>query len=744
MKNKIIALLLLVVMLTTALASCSKPFNYAEADYSEYVTLLDGFLDSLQDIKIEDGSFTTDEATRQKKVQESIYSSLATFAQNKRDKLTEGKLDLNDTLYYAYYVTYEKDGVTYAYDVDEYMKETTSPKNSVKLSAIDVEDSKANKLSVAIKNAIMAYGTTGEGEEAKFNPVDIKGYKTNSSATAAVTKDAFKSVYVSFTRYEKDKADTTKEVANCVKINLHATEGLEKQIADVILNTNNTVKIGSFVEINTKDAEGKVTSSTKNFDVTDGEKTYTYTNFKLLFAVEEEGNEITFDYKTTAELKLTGAKMDQIHGENAAEVVIAKDTTVKYHLFPVYFYNVSDIDAKSIIFEALGSKITATSLEVFEDEGYKVGDKTVKALVEELVKVYTDNTDTVIKDLKSKYDAAEKVVTTKKTAYDAAEKAVTDAGEGATDAQKAARDQAKTAYDEAVTARDEAKTAWETARDAAEKKIDEILTATKENDETTFAATVEEQYKKDVYHNLKEAYDSEIVENVGKEIWALIKKNVILKETDKYPEGLIDEAVAHLENQYEHEFYTGTNSSTNKTYYEEYEDNGGYDAFLEAQIAKDGSLEKQAKELVLPIIQIYVAAKAIATLANENGKMVSQIKANKFLYDEENYDGADYSEYDEAIFFAEHFYFDDDALKDYKKLVGKKAVEQNLDYYGESNIRAAIQITNILDFLLMANRVETGEDDHKHYEYKYTEDGKYIDFLNIKYSIKEAASSDSK
>jgi len=32
--------------------------------------------------------------------------------------------------------------------------------------------------------------------------------------------------------------------------------------------------------------------------------------------------------------------------------------------------------------------------------------------------------------------------------------------------------------------------------------------------------------------------------------------------------------------------------------------------------------------------------------------------------------------------------------------------------------------------------VETGEDDHKHYEYKYTEDGKYIDFLNIKYTIK--------
>ena len=166
--------------------------------------------------------------------------------------------------------------------------------------------------------------------------------------------------------------------------------------------------------------------------------------------------------------------MDQIHGENAAEVVIAKDTTVKYHIFPVYFYSVSDVSAKSIIFEALGSKITATSLDVFEDEGYKVGDKTVKALIAELVEIYAENTDTAIKDLKSKYDAAEKVVTTKKTAYDAAEKAVTDAGEGATDAQKAARDQAKTAYDEAVKARDDAKTAWETARDAAEKKIDEI------------------------------------------------------------------------------------------------------------------------------------------------------------------------------------------------------------------------------------------------------------------------------
>ncbi len=736
MKNKIIALLLLVVMVTTAFASCSKPFNYAEEDYSEYVTLLDGFLGSLQDIKIEDGSFTTDEATRQKKVKESIYSSLATYAQNKRDKLTEGKLDLNDTVYYAYYATYEKDGVTYAYDVDEYMKETASPKNSVKLSAIDVEDAKANKLSVAIKNAIAAYGTTGEGEEAAFSPVDIQGYKTSASATVAVTKESFKSVFVSFTRYEKDKADTTKEVANCVKINLHAEDGIEKQIADVLLNTNNTVKIGSFVEVKVSDTE-----KTKNFDVTEGDKTYTYTNFKILFAVEDEGNEITFDYKTTAELKLTSAKMDNIHGENAAEVVIPKDTTVKYHIFPVYFYNVSDIDAKSILLEALANKITATSLDVFSDEAYKNGDKTVKTLVEELVQVYADNTDTKIKDLKSKYDAAEKVVTTTKTAYDAAEKAVTDAGEGATDAQKTARDNAKKSYEDAVKARDDAKTAWETARDAAEKKIDEILKATKENDEKGFAATVVEQYEKDVYHNLKEAYDSEIVEKVGKEIWAMIQKNVILKESNKYPEGLLEEAIAHLENQYEYEFHTGTNSSTGLTYYEEYEDNGGFDAFLEAQIAKDGALEKQAKELVLPIIQIYVVAKALAPEAD--AKMPGQIEANKFLYDEENYDGADYSEYDEALFFANHFYFDDAALKDYKDLIGKKAVEQNLNYYGESNVRAAIQITNILDYLLMANRVETGEDDHKHYEYKYTEDGKYLDFFNIKYSIKSETTSES-
>ncbi len=765
MKNKIIALLLLVAMAVGVLASCSKPYDYAEENYDEYVTVLD-FLEALQKIEIEDEAFTTNEETRQKKVTEKIISSLATYAEKNRDKQTEGKLDDMATLYYAYYVTYnhEKDGVTteYVYSADTYMKETAAPKSSVKLSAIDVNNDKADKLSVAIKNAILAMGTTGEGEDAAFAPVDVKGYKTTASTSAVITKDAYKSVYVSFKRVDSAKPDTSKQVANCVKVDLNATEGIDAQLAAIILNTKNTVKIGSFVEVATEfNEDGSVKTKSKNFNITDGETTYTYSDFKILFAVEEEGTEITFDYKTTGEFTLSASKMNNLQPENATTVVIPKEATVTYHVFPVYFYEVSDIDVKSVILEAIGSGISTTYLDVFASEDYKFKaedgtEKTLKALIEELVQIYKDNTSTKISDLKTAYGKTTETLTKAETALtaaqskkDSADKVVADAGENVTAEQtKAAEDAAaalKTATesrDKAKEADDEAKKAYEDAKFAAEKKVDEIVKVTKENDESTFADTVIEQYRELVYHNEKHTYDEAIVKKLGQEIWALIQNKVVLK--DGYPEELLKEAIAHIENELEYKYYTA-DAEEGLSYFKKYETNGGLAQFLrdEYKVSTDAEvsakIEAQAKASILPIMKIYAVANVLKDEAS--AKFPAQVEANKFLYDDTKTGDAEYSVYDLQKYYADHFYFDAEAYKGLKELVGKKAFnESEQGWGGETNIRAAIQITNILDYLLMANRVEGEEEGH--YEYKYTEDGK-LDFLNIKYSIKSETNTES-
>ena len=215
----------------------------------------------------------------------------------------------------------------------------------------------------------------------------------------------------------------------------------------------------------------------------------------------------------------------------------------------------------------------------------------------------------------------------------------------------------------------------------------------------------------------------------------MIQNKVVLK--DGYPEELLKEAIAHIENELEYKYYTA-DAEEGLSYFKKYETNGGLAQFLrdEYKVSTDAEvsakIEAQAKASILPIMKIYAVANVLKDEAST--KFPAQLEANKFLYDDTKTGDAEYSVYDLQKYYADHFYFDAEAYKGLKELVGKKAFnESEQGWGGETNIRAAIQITNILDYLLMANRVEGEEEGH--YEYKYTEDGK-LDFLNIKYSIK--------
>ena len=103
MKTRIIAMLLLVVMLVSALAGCG--YSYMKEDYDKYVTFNKEKLDALlTNIEIHDGDFTADPETREKKVWDAIYETLAGKV-DKEDKITEGKAGAHDILYYCYYAT---------------------------------------------------------------------------------------------------------------------------------------------------------------------------------------------------------------------------------------------------------------------------------------------------------------------------------------------------------------------------------------------------------------------------------------------------------------------------------------------------------------------------------------------------------------------------------------------------------------------------------------------------------------
>ena len=726
MRNKIIALILTVVMATMVLAGCSSAFNYAEEDLDSYVTFdVAAFKDALTKIEIEDADFTTKEDVRVQKVVDSIVKSLADYATKNKNKSEEGEFSLTDVLYYAYYTTYtvvsgegeNQTSTTYVFDsgemkVSDFDDSTTTVKNkhSISLGAIDVNDEDADALAVALKTAIAAL------ENKAISP-----YKTiTSGSIKTADKKAFldniKSIYVSYSREYTVNEVTTKETATYEKLDLSDTTN---PIVAKLLEEGTTATIDKTIEI----GEDKKSEFNATIDGVD----YKYSSVKVLFAVEEEGDElVTFEYTPyTAKKELAPNGLCA----NTFKVEIPKDAKLTYHVYPVYFYDVSDVNATSVIREILGSKVTTESLEVLASEEYKNGDKTVKALVEELVKLYTDKKDDIVSDVKvaellEKYEEA---------------KAKADA-EGATEADKTKADDAKAAYDDAVAANKE-----------VDDKIAEIVAAKK--GEESVEDKILEEYKDDVYEDLKSDYDTAIVDAVGAAIWELIEKSV---KINSYPEALVKEAKDHLYNEYEYKFYNeNTSTSTNaESNYKAY--NGDLDAYMVAVTKAsdidgvDAKIEEEAKEFVDPIIRIYVVSKALADDAN--AVMFDQLKAKEFIYD------ADY-EYDDSIseeanekakaeaeesaqkykdyefWCAEHFLFDDEAFDKYKVYYGQSNYESIESQYGETNIRTALQVDRLFDYLLSAKVEEHSHDGHSHESYVY-EDGGKLQFYNITYTLK--------
>ena len=104
MKKRIVALVLLLCMLVSVLAGCA--YSYVDDDMSQYVaTTKEELLEALKNLKIEDGDFTTNEETREKKVADALMSAIAALGESK----TAGTASAGDKVYYRYFALLSSD-----------------------------------------------------------------------------------------------------------------------------------------------------------------------------------------------------------------------------------------------------------------------------------------------------------------------------------------------------------------------------------------------------------------------------------------------------------------------------------------------------------------------------------------------------------------------------------------------------------------------------------------------------------
>ncbi len=750
MKKRIVALILTVVMSLLALTSCGS-FNFAEEDLSSYATFDYGkFKEALLKLEIEDGEFTTNGDTREQITNATIYNVIADKIIADTDEeewLKSGELTAGDVLYFVYYAVDADGNVFFGDQMNESSITTSSTKANhvIKLGdyfgkdddflKLIAENLKEGKLEDYVYDMLTKSELEADAEEAlkESNPDATADEIKNAKAEAIKVKDGDK-VYISYTRtYTKTEkneegVETTVTVTEKASYEL-ITINSENPLYSFFTDADSIANIGSTLEVlDTK--EGDTVKRKKSFNVTIDGQEYTYSDVSLRWKVGSEGQPIaSFEYTPYDEKKETAPS--SLYSSTGK--IDLKDKALTYYVYPVYAIDTpafEEITVEQILFYVYGSKLTNNNFDALKDKSYKNGDDTVEDLLADIVNIFA----TTAEDNEYYKDGTEL-----KTLLDAYDKAVKDGGDKPNDDQKKVINDAKEALTDAQNKELKAVIAKLAAATSGDKKLgDEIF----------------EEYVDNTFHTLKESYDNDITQKVQKAVWELIDESVTVTG---YPEELVKEYCEHLYEEYEYDFYKG-DFDKDKSNYEEY---GTFQNYLEKTLGVvgenkiDQAIEKKAKEYIEPIIKIYVVAKACRTdaegaLKGENGYVALDVAGGVYRVDEEYYrdtygDAADEKIAEavknakenekDALEDAGNFIVDDAYMKDYKKEIGSAYYNQLIDQYGEINLRAAFQFNRLFYYLTSTN-VEFNEEEG-HSEISYTEDGQFIDFRTVKYTIVE-------
>ncbi len=683
--KRTISMILVAVMLVLSLVSCA--YSIADEDISLYATLSQEdktkFETALKSLLIEDGDLTTDPETRNNKVEDALYTALASTVSSD-DKVTEGVPGAHDVVYYSYYCTAEFDGETVVLYASN-MKSSAS----VQLGLKEPTDLQEKLIGV-------------------FSGVDFKDitYEASTSGTAAKGDVAFVTYTYSYTKTTEGGTEST--VTKTVTNDIVVIGELEK---DATATTLEDQLFGK-----------NVNSTIANFELEDEELgKVKYTSVKINWIAKGDKlasfKDVTYDEKTT-QTDTKGVSRN------------LKDVELTYHVYPAGFASIPEYNAKAVINDILSTDVTADIfyevvfgrdfigkgeeedkytdeqkneiLDKYKDIAYdqlvekvdenknKTYEKTSKTaatlaeLIEALKTVQTNyksaesSLETANKELdkaKNTFETAQTSLKSAKEAYDA--KVEKDGAENATN-EKNALDKAQAAYESAKEALEGTKNAEGAlvggARNAAKKAEDAAKRATDNRDfvinalfaldEGVMEEKIANGYKKSTELYLIDVYDNEIKMNVAKEVYYFLRQNV---KISSYPEDAINETYEQLFENYEYSFYNEDFGDTKESNYKHYnKDFKKY--FIETVVADlkvtaetyeqaKTALRENAKTYVEPILVIYAAAQAYDAVLTEE-------------------------EYEE-----------------YKEELGA-SYENNLSAYGDNSFRYACQFDKLMNKLL--------------------------------------------
>ena len=649
MTKRIIGLILVVVMLALSLVGCG--YSFAKDDLSAYATLSDEkkteLLEKIKKITIEDGSFSPlDPAKREEQVLDSVYAALANAAT--KDQKKEGVPAARDLVYYCYYATADFDGTESVFYASN-MKQT---------SAVSLQLGKSDLEGIAAKVADL------------LKSYDFKN-GTYSSTLSGKTKEGQKA-YVTYTYTYTPEGATAPVTSNrenaLIQIGAAVTEGEPTSFESYLCD---------------KDIAKKITESKTINNVT-------YSNVTINWVANGEPIGTVKDVTYTEEKFVTDTT-------KASKDLNGKELT--YYIYPVYYVSVPEYNATNIVSILLGENITDDALYemILGKEWANLDEEEDAEKIEERAELLANYKTE--EDKLSIEDLVDKIIKTY-TEAEELEKSLEDSQENLSDLELAVAE-AQSKYDEAEEpseelqkALDDAKKAVEQAKENIEKTNSLIKEKATDRENYTTAllgitvegVTVETKlvngYKVVAYDYLQDAYNTEIKMKLAKEIYFFLEKEI---EVTDVPEKAVKLSYDRLVENYEYDFYTGSDTTSKETYYKAYK--GSFKNFLKESVNTKYSgeygkvetydealdvLEKVAKTYVEPIVRIYVAAKAFDVLATDK-------EFKEYTKDTDN--NYSYNEY----------------------------------YYGENSVRYAHQFDKLMNYFLAYDEVKAEKADDNGY-----------------------------
>ena len=357
MKNRILALLLVVVSLVLTLTGCA--YNYEKKDLTEYASFtFADFKAALEKIEIEDSDFTTNEDTRKEKVADEIYNRLVKTLKAD-DKVSTGTVAEGDVLYYCYYIVATFEGANKdSADDDETYTFYAANMNASAFTTLALNQK--DGINLEIQEAVVGYDFATDG-----------AYTTVTSGAAEGGKVA----YVTYKYRAEGKTSDVTYTNQRVELPVLAEGATATTFAEKLVGKTVGTKITGDDATITVTGDGVYSNITINWVVSGGKE----------IVVSPEKNPITS----------TGT----VSSTSGTSKKLADAKSVVYHVYPVARQEVAEINvdnAKLILTNLYGDAIVADALDCFKkDSGWKYTtednkERTLNAILEELVKAYDD------------------------------------------------------------------------------------------------------------------------------------------------------------------------------------------------------------------------------------------------------------------------------------------------------------------------------------------------------------------